>query len=680
VVKNASQRTIKALGITWVPGQLSFHPGRQGEYAAVRWTAPGDDKVEVDSNFFSIAERATTDVHVRHNGKPLFDDFVNVNNKGPKTQFRASLAVKAGDSLDFILGYGNGDYGADTTALALILKTASGRIYDAARDFSVKKNPNGAWSYGQLPPGAKPDTRQWKLLPQAKTFQAIGSLSNPGSPVWENIMDDQHPYQRVPHTAAIIKTLRTIGDRGLPLFLSEYGIGSGVDLVRVTRHYERAGATHAMDAQWYRNKLNLFLADWERWKMANAFGRPEDFLAAGINRMGAQRLLSLNAIRSNPRVIGHSMTGTVDQGMTAEGLWTTFRELKPGTMDAVFDGWAPLRFCLFAEPVNIYRGSKVRLEAVLANEDALAPGDYPVRLHVFGPEAKLVLERKALVKIAKPGSKPEAPFALPVFNEEVVLDGPAGKYRFVAAFERGAAAAGGETEFYVDDPATMPRVNSEVVLWGSDEGLTKWLADHGIRVKPFSAVEPARRQVILAAAKPPSPGGPEAFRELVGHITRGSTVIFLSPEVFAHANKAEALVPLVNKGTLVSPWNWLYHADQWAKPHPIFAGLPTGIMDYTFYRELIPDRVWTGLEAPTQAVAGSNNTSIDYSSGLLLSVHTLGSGRFILTTLPIRQNLGTHPAAERLLRNLLLFASQECDKPPSPLPANFNQLLGKMGF
>jgi hypothetical protein len=39
--------------------------------------------------------------------------------------------------------------------------------------------------------------------------------------------------------------------------------------------------------------------------------------------------LSLNAIRSNPNVIGHSMTGTVDQGMTAEGLWTTFRELKP---------------------------------------------------------------------------------------------------------------------------------------------------------------------------------------------------------------------------------------------------------------------------------------------------------------------------------------------------------------
>jgi hypothetical protein len=36
-------------------------------------------------------------------------------------------------------------------------------------------------------------------------------------------------------------------------------------------------------------------------------------------------------------------------------------------------GWAPLRWCLFAEPVHVYRESKVRLEAVLANEDVLPP-------------------------------------------------------------------------------------------------------------------------------------------------------------------------------------------------------------------------------------------------------------------------------------------------------------------
>ena len=63
-----------------------------------------------------------------------------------------------------------------------------------------------------------------------------------------------------------------------------------------------------------------------------------------------------------------------DHVSCAEGLTTTFRGLKPGTVDALFEGLAPLRLCLFAEPVNVYRGTRVRCEAVLANEDALAPG------------------------------------------------------------------------------------------------------------------------------------------------------------------------------------------------------------------------------------------------------------------------------------------------------------------
>jgi len=43
-------------------------------------------------------------------------------------------------------------------------------------------------------------------------------------------------------------------------------------------------------------------------------------------------------------VIGHSVTGTQDQGLTGEGLTATlFRELKPGVVDAMFDAFAPLR-------------------------------------------------------------------------------------------------------------------------------------------------------------------------------------------------------------------------------------------------------------------------------------------------------------------------------------------------
>ena len=92
--------------------------------------------------------------------------------------------------------------------------------------------------------------------------------------------------------------------------------------------------------------------------------------------------------------------------------------------------------------------------------------------------------------------------------------------------------------------------------------------------------------------------------------------------------------------------------------HPVFDGLPAGgLMDYTFYREIIPDTVLAAQDPPAEAVAGAIKASQDYSSGLTLAVYEFGDGRFILNTLLIRENLGVHPVAERLLRNLLNYAA-----------------------
>jgi hypothetical protein len=82
-------------------------------------------------------------------------------------------------------------------------------------------------------------------------------------------------------------------------------------------------------------------------------------------------------------------------------------------------------------------------------------------------------------------------------------------------------------------------------------------------------------------------------------------------------------------------------------------------MDYTFYREIIPDLVLSGQDPPAEAVAGAFKASQDYASGLMLAVYQLGEGRIILNTLLIRENLGTHPAADRLLLNLLRYAARD---------------------
>jgi hypothetical protein len=486
----------------------------------------------------------------------------------------------------------------------------------------------------------------------------------------------------VPHTAEIVHTLRTIQGNGNPVWLSEYGVGSAMDLLRIVRWYEQVGKTDVEDARLYQSWRDQFLADWKRYRLDQVFDRPEDFFAQSIARMGSQRLLGLNAIRSNPSVVGHSLTGTLDQGMTAEGVWTTFRELKPGATDAIFDGWAPLRWCLFAEPPNLYRGTPIRLEAVLANEDVLAAGEYPVRLQVVGPDLARVFEKRITVRIADPTTRPEPPMVLPVFAQDVVIDGPPGTYRFLATFEKGAAACGEEIKFCVDVPsAEMPPVDAEIVLVGSDVELSRWLTTHGIKNHPFITGQPQTgREVILAAGQ--LAGDPAAvFTDLARRIARGSTAIFLTTGTYARGNESTGWLPLKTKGRVSGIARWLYHSDEWAKRHPIFEGLPAGgLLDYDRYRDLIPDVVFMDMEPAADPIAGGINASWGYQSGLILAAYDFGAGSFILNTLRIRENLNKVPQAERLIRNMLRFAARNRAKPLVELPADFAGRLKALGY
>jgi len=680
VAVNATTSTLHTVGITWPAGHLALHPGPMGELSAVRWIAPQSGTVEIGGAFTGLAGRATTDLHILHNGRSLFASSLNLDGHPNTAVFDRKISVAKGDTLDFAVGLGNRDFGGDTTGLELLIRTAD-KTYNAAADFSDAVNPSGVWTYGKMaPPAAAPFIAYGRRTP---LDIPVGTLSNPGSPVWEDTLSDQHDYPRVPCTAGGINNVRTrTGTNGQPLFFSEYGIGSAVDLWRAARHFEQEKAEGSEDALYLRDKLDRFLAEWKAWRLDEAFARPEDFFMESLKKMAGQRTLCLNAIRSNPNIVAHNLTGATDHVLCGEGLTTLFRELKPGTIDAIFDGWYPLRWCLFAEPAHLAKGGKVHLEAVLADEDALAPGDYPARLQIIGPRMTRVMDRILTVTIPERNANTnESPFAKLWFSDDIAIDGPAGEYRFLATFERGAAAAGGSATFYVSDPTELPAVSAEVVLWGDDATTAKWLRDRGVRTRPFASGAPATREVILAAPKPPAPGGAAAFRELAARIAAGSAVVFLSPEVFAQGDQAVALLPLAKKGTAKTIRGWLYLKDEWSKAHPIFEGLPAGgLMDYTYYRELIPDLVFSGQEPPTEAIAGAIKASQDYDSGLMMSVYTLGAGRFVLNTLNIRSQLAHHPAAARLLVNLLRYASDDVNKPPALLPADFDRRLDALGY
>ncbi|MBR5626305.1 MAG: hypothetical protein IKW74_01630, partial [Thermoguttaceae bacterium] len=479
VIKNLMNESFLFDGTDWTANTLFLHPGDiTNEYAVLKWTAPQNDEYTIEARFRDVVKDgvATVDIHIfkitkDRDPQEIWSGNLNLNETEKETAFNMVMPFAAGDELAVVVGIGDETGFGDTTATDIKITSGKGVIYDANADYSFKQNPNGVWSYGFLPRGETPDLSCFTLFDEGReslAFKVPGRFANPGSSSWENGLADTHPYQSVPHTAAIIDGLRNHSKDNQPVFLSEYGIGSAVNLFRLTRYYEQYEATDAEDARHYRDRYDRFMADWNRWKLEDSFISPDDFFRQAIFRMADQRRIGINTIRANANVIGHSVTGTHDQGFSGEGLITIFRELKPGTIDAMADVFAPLRFSCFVEPVQLYRGDEARFEAVLINEDVLKPGDYPVRCVVVGPGNKRIFDEIQTLTVPKPAVGRENPFAIPVFSKKFPVDGPTGEYHFYIEFQQRGAAAGGLERFYVTDPADFPRVVPEIpfVIWG----------------------------------------------------------------------------------------------------------------------------------------------------------------------------------------------------------------------
>lgn len=504
----------------------------------------------------------------------------------------------------------------------------------------------------------------------------IGSISNPYSTGWDGYLGaegpgaprssstavggywadagDAHAYPRVPHDADTISFLRGLGEGTGPVFLSEYGIGSAVDLWRITRHFERLGQNDAEDAVYYAERLQRFLADWERWDLEEAFANPQEFFAASLRKMAGQRTLGLNALRANANLCGHSVTGMMDHVNCGEGLFTLFRELKPGAVDALADGLAPLRLCLFAEPLNAYRGGLVQLEAVLANEDVLPAGVYPVRLQVVGPDGALLMDDTVSVEVP-PG---EAPLAIPFCARNVRVDSSAGACRFLATLMQGGAPTGGEAVFHVYDRALLPAVRGPVTLCGGEAALREWLSERGIAVREFAEGPSGDHDAILVAGPPTPDRGAEGWADLAERVARGARAIYVAPEALVRGDEPLGWLPLNPRGTTKSIHGWLYLKDEWAKASWLFDGLPAGgLMDYGVYRDVIPDLVFDGQGPALEALAGAIKASQDYDSGLMAATYDCGAGQLLLNTFRLLENLGRDPVADRMLLNMLRWAS-----------------------
>ncbi len=114
VAFNPSGTDITFASTTWRPAETSLHPGPNGEFSVLRFTAPETNDYTLTSlfNMRSFGGTSSTDVHILLNGVSLFSSFVTGFNA--ETAFNDLLTLAQGDQLDFVVG-DNGSFFGDTT-------------------------------------------------------------------------------------------------------------------------------------------------------------------------------------------------------------------------------------------------------------------------------------------------------------------------------------------------------------------------------------------------------------------------------------------------------------------------------------------------------------------------------------------------------------------------------------
>ncbi len=531
----------------------------------------------------------------------------------------------------------------------------------------------------------------------------IGSVANPGSREWEpawgvegpdapavdkrldwvpggvnGYLDragDAHLYSPFPMSDGHRRQLRTLGQGCKPVFLSEGGIGSQFNAIEELRGFDRLEVPADLpDRSYIRGMAERFMADWQRFGMDGVYPFPVDYFRDSYRLHSRQRRLFFDLVRSNPRFCGYNLTGLLDHGLTGEGLWSFWRRWKPGIAEVLEDGWSPLRWCLFVSPAHGYAGAPLEVEAVLANEGALRPGAYPVTFRIWSGDGGIVWEKRVAVEVPMNGD-----LALPVLKERPPLGLPAGEYVFAADLERGGAPTGDRLSFKLTDATTFPHGRGKLFTWGVDERGCAFLAAHGFTCEPYAPKKQkktAKPRTILVGDIPAASGNLETWDALRQELEAGAHIIALSAEPFRtdlakHGEPAQA-------SPEQHPWHdllqarfthdWLYHREWVGTRHPVFAGLQSGgILDWEYWGEVVGHNWFAVPQHPCEVIAAGfalTYGSPPYDSGLLIGRQRVGQGSLLFNSLAILEHLGRHPAADRLLLNMLALdakgATGEC--------------------
>lgn len=482
--------------------------------------------------------------------------------------------------------------------------------------------------------------------------------------VWDPRHGDTHGYFRTPLQAGSQYVLRRMGRGAKPYFVSEFGV-NGVSrggLLAKQFAQEGFGSVSNTHTCAHREMGELLDGVWRRAGLADLYANTETFTRETFRQSAYSRGKMIDCMRSNPQVCGFSMAD-LTAWSNGLGVMNFYRDFEPYERDMLVEKMAPLHWCLFFANDCIEACGEASLEVVLANEDALGPGTYPVRARVVSKERGCVWEFRTNLTV-KAAVAPARPLlAQQVFKERFRVTEP-GDYECSVECERGAFPTGGTATLRVTEPARA-RPGTRVETVGFTDAENAWLAARGVTV-----VAEGKAERILVGRTVLSDA---AWSNLAARAEAGATVAVLDPDSLVRKPGSEKpkgvntgltsfarCFPKLPKDLKVRLiFNWAYRTFAVVKPDALTAGLPVGVCDDRYFAASYPcclfetastERI-ASFAVGLPATQGDELHGSDF--GVTLGAWRYGKGRVILNGFRLFEGKhATDPYAGRLLLNL----------------------------
>lgn len=530
-----------------------------------------------------------------------------------------------------------------------------------------------------------------KALPLARTYDediliflnsgrwdddgSVGSASNPGSVTWDAclgddgvvneegkpvvtdraFMGDVHYYPFMPFDESVRQVYMNYAKHKNGVFVSESGVGSQANIVSNLRIWQQETQGQYQGTDQAMPMIAGLYEVYNQYNMASAYGTPELLLRDTQVHQAQMRGQMFDFIRSNAKISGYSMTMGHDANNRPEGVLENTSDLKDGTYEMLWDGWADTRWCVNFVRYNVYNTDELDVEIYMSDLGKLEHKNYTARFTVTGDEG-LVWEKEVDFTPQR-DAKGKYVSAVLLLDEVIPLTGlKTGEYRFNADLV--GIGISRTRNFWVTDAADLPTLSGTVYTVGFSEKAMRLMQDAGLTCIELDAENiPAGCTVLL--------GGDNLKNRVLQALYEsvketGTTVVGVNPDSFG--NWSYAILPFGGNITQIKMNNYLYHYDMMIFDTPLTDGLQDNcIASSVYYQDVYPSTYFNISQAPDYvfglAMKLDNGTTgnRNLENGVLGAAYPYGEGYIITHTFLFMDSLGT-PVADRMMLNLINFA------------------------